>query len=492
MAPLVVFRADGDSTIGGGHVMRCLALASVFAAGGWRIAFAATAETFKSVAALSDASFEKLVISGSATDESKQIAEEWSPENPLLVVDHYGRDIAFEQACRGFVRRIVVIDDLADRKHDADVLVDSGASSDALYRARVPAGCRVLTGPAYAMLHPDFLLAREAALPRRDGRAVARILVTMGQMDPANATALALDAIETSGFTGAVEVVLGQTAPHLAAIRRRAKGKINLHVNASNMPALIATSDLAVGAGGVTSFERACLGLPSILMEIADNQRAVIATLTNSGAAQTVGLLAETSKEKLAEMLKQLLSDADLRKAQAQAGAALVDGRGVKRILLAAAGPELLQDGLAVELRMAERSDEQWLLELQQKPGTREFFANPAVPTAEEHGAWFARQLAARDNLFAVAEAGGKRAGYVRLDRIQSGDAGLKFDVSIAIDPAFQGKGIGVAALAFARKTMPAAIFNARVLPANAASARLFERAGYRYVGDEIYQSAPS
>lgn len=338
MSARVVFRADGGPAIGSGHIMRCIALASAFSAGGWKIGFAATAESFKSVAALDATAFEKLAIDGGPADEAKQIGDKWAGEVPLVVADHYGLGIEFEQACRAFAKRIVAIDDLANRKHDADILVDSGASSPAAYSSLVSQSCRVLTGPSYAIVRADFLLARDAALPRRDGRQVARILVSFGQVDAGNATGLALDAIEALGFGGAVDVVLGQSAPHLAAIRRRAKGKITLHVNASNMPALIATGDLGIGAGGVTAFERCYLGLPSLVVEIADNQRGIIDLIVGVGAAAGAGVQGELTKDRLAAQLAALLNDGARRMAQSRAGAELVDGRGVERIVLAATG----------------------------------------------------------------------------------------------------------------------------------------------------------
>jgi UDP-2,4-diacetamido-2,4,6-trideoxy-beta-L-altropyranose hydrolase len=491
MKPRVIFRADAGPAIGGGHVMRSLSLASVFAERGWQIGFAASEESFKSMPQLHGASFEKLVLRADAAGEAAEIAARWPDGCDLLVADHYGRDAAFERACRPFAKRILVIDDLADRAHEADVLVDSSAASPSVYASLVPAGCMVLAGPRFASIHSSFRLAREAALPRRDGRPVARILVSLGQSDPENATGLALDALDHAGFSGAVDVVLGQSAPHLAAIRRRAKHRITLHVNASNMAALMATSDFAIGAGGTTAFERCSLGLPSLVIEIAANQRAVIERLTENGAAVSAGAQSGTSKEQIGEQLKELLGDSQALRTMASACAQLVDGRGADRVYLAAIGSELSKDRTAVQLRLAERADEAWLLELQKNPKTRAFFTNPAVPSAEEHAAWFARQLSRNDSLFAIVEAAGAAAGYVRLDRLATNEAVPAYVVSIAIDPAMHGRGIGVAALALARRAVPGAVLNAKVLPENEPSKRLFARAGYQSAGDDLYRSLP-
>lgn len=486
MSARVVFRADGGPAIGSGHIMRCIALASAFSAGGWKIGFAATAESFKSVAALDAAAFEKLTMSGDPLAEPAQLAAKWPEGCDLLVVDHYGRDENFERSCRPWTKRILAIDDLANRKHDADMLADSGAGNGEVYRAMLPAGCEILAGPRFAIVHSDFLLARDVALPRRDGRPVARILVSFGQVDPNNATALALDAIEQAGFSGAVDVVLGQSAPHLAAIRRRVKGRVTLHVNAGNMPALIATSDLSIGAGGTTSFERCCLGLPSLMIEIADNQRGVIAVVADAGAAIAAGPQASLTKESLGETLKALLADAEKRTAMAQAGAALVDGRGRDRIFLAAIGGEKDKEGRAVRLRLAEAADEDWLLELQKKPETRAFANQPQPPTPEEHGEWFGRTRRDPSRLLMIVEAAGKPAGMLRLDRRADDDL-----VSIAIDPAFHRTGLGRAALRLATRIAPGRILSAQVHEANAASLALFSAEGYRHSSGTFYKREP-
>lgn len=467
--------------------MRMLALAGVLENSGWKIGFAASEETLDSIPLLAERISDCLALPAIG-NEVESMKRRWPGGADVLIVDHYRRDAEFERACRPWARKIVVIDDLADRKHDADILVDSSTGDVSFYEGLVPPHCKVLVGPRYAMINPDFVHAREAALQRRGGNNVARILVTMGQMDPDNATGLALDAIEASGFPGDVVVVLGQAAPHLSEIRHRATGRIRLQVNVSNMPALITNCDLAVGAGGVTAWERACLGLPSILIEIADNQKGLIATLAQSGAAVFVGRLNEIDKGALAATIADLLDAAGRRKEMSAAGARLVDGRCAQRILLSLAGQGESKAG-AVSLRPAEASDEGWLLDLQRKPETRQHFVNRSVPTAEEHASWMAAVLRNPNVLLSIIEVGGFAAGYIRLDRRESADAIPLYAVSIAVDPELHGKGAGLAGLRLARGAFPGADFEARVLPENAASMRLFERAGYVYASEQVLKS---
>src|SRR6185295_15418548 len=118
-------------------------------------------------------------------------------------VDHYGRDISFERKCRPWAKRILVIDDLADRSHDCDILADSNASSDAKYQKLVPENCRLLVGPSFAPLRSEFRRARAAALARRTDTAVGRVLVSFGQIDSINVSGIALDILQASGYAGA-------------------------------------------------------------------------------------------------------------------------------------------------------------------------------------------------------------------------------------------------------------------------------------------------
>jgi UDP-2,4-diacetamido-2,4,6-trideoxy-beta-L-altropyranose hydrolase len=334
--PRVVFRCDGGPSIGSGHVMRCLALASVFAADGWPVGFAVSAETAASVAALTRSGYEVLVLEGPAAEEPAELSRRWADGARILVVDHYGRDAAFERLCRPWTQRIVVLDDLADRSHEADVVVDAGNSAEA-YGGLVSAGCTILSGPRYAIVHSSFVALRERSLARRDGRPVERVLVSFGQIDPPNATMRALDALRAARFGGDVDIVLGHAAPHLAAVREAAAGRARLHVDVDDMAAFMTAADLAIGAGGGTSWERCCLGLPTVLVEIAENQRHVVRRLVEAGACVNAGVVDEGVEVRMLTALHRLFDDPELRTRSARSAADMIDGCGSIRIVEAAA-----------------------------------------------------------------------------------------------------------------------------------------------------------
>lgn len=480
-----MIRADGGPSIGAGHVMRTLALASRFQEGGWSIGFAASQETYASVASLKDWPLESLSLGPDSSKEAAAMRDCWPGGVDVLLVDHYKRDIAFESACRGWARRIVVIDDLADRPHDADILVDIANEPEA-YSRLVPAECEVLTGADYAIVNSAFRVARPRALARRRGNPVNRVLVSLGQIDALNATQTALGALASDGFTGEVDAVLSHAAPHLDAVRAATGPRTRLHIDADDMPELMTEADLAIGAGGVTAMERCCLGLPSLLVTVADNQRKLVAMVSGAGAAVDVGGVDAGLQTRLAQRLTDLLADAPRRAAMAEAGRKLVDGFGVERIVLAALGSVSARDGGAVRLRPASAADENWLLQLQSQPEARRYSNDPSPPTPAAHREWMARTLADPSRLLLIAQLEGVPAGMLRLDRQAEGER-----VNIAVDSRYHRRGVGAAILALAALMRPGSALDAEILPGNAASQALFAAAGYRQVGERLYRRAP-
>ena len=214
--------------------MRCLAIAEAMRSAGWRAEFATGSETSATVPALAGAGFDVGVLSDDS-DDAVELAHRFAGGADLLVVDHYGWDASFERACRGWARRILVLDDASGRDHDCDLLLDAAASDPATYRGRVPAHAQLMFGPANATLRPEFLQQRSAALARRDGRPVRSILVSLGATDPMNATCQVIDALEPFLGDASMTAVLSSRAPHLAEVKRRAQGKIALMTDVTDM-----------------------------------------------------------------------------------------------------------------------------------------------------------------------------------------------------------------------------------------------------------------
>ncbi len=481
MAARVLFRCEASPAIGGGHVMRCLAFAETLCWAGWHVDFSTGARSRATVPALDPARYG--ILPPAANDDD--------PSTRLVVFDNYDLNAREERGFAATDRLLVAFDDLANRQHVCDVLVDPAPGrTDAEYAAWVPAHCRLLLGPRFAMLGARWRAAAPASLARREAKdPVRRILVSMGATDPVNATSSVLDALEHAGLAVEIDVVLGVAAPHLAAVERRAGGRMRLHVQPEDIIALVAAADLAIGAPGSSSFERAALGVPSLLIPTAANQTRMAEGLTAAGAAALApaALLADAAV--LGRAIAALAGDPARRRAMSCAGVALGDGRGTLRLLAAIAGTRVAPDGASLRLRLAETSDESWLLDLQCAPGTRRFTRNPALPTAREHAAWLARTLADPERMLCIVERDGEAAAMVRIDRLAPPIP--HFEVSIAVHPSMHRRGVGGAALALLRRLAPGATLDATVNPKNAASQALFSAAGYLRIAETAWRSEP-
>ncbi len=480
-----VFRADASPALGGGHVVRCLTLARALERLGWQCAFAVNSEAADTVAAL--AGSDVTVVTGTAAGQAAGLRKHWPQGVDWLIVDHYGLDADFEEACRPWAQRLLVIDDLADRPHHCDLLLDHTHGREAVdYDGRRPPGTRLLLGSDYALLRRDFARARQGSLARRTGTgAPQRVLVNLGATDPQNHCLVALRAIIESGLDLAVDVVFGAGAPHREALRKAVAGMampVRLHVETDQMPALMAEADLAIGAAGTAAWERCCLGLPTLMIVVADNQRQVAASLSAAGAAEVVSGEGDTLVARLAAALRRLADDRAALAAMSERAAALCDGRGCDRATLALVAPGQASNGRAVTLRLAGPADEKQILSWQQHPTTRRFARQPAPPGAAEHHAWFQARLADPDCLLTVIMHGSEPAGVLRLDPALSsaGTAGEPaYEISILTAPEHRGLGLAGEALALARRWQGRAAIVAEVLPGNDASAALFRKAGY-------------
>lgn len=338
----MIFRCDASVEIGAGHVVRCLTLAETLADSGWSCAFASNQEGVVTVPMLTRCGYDTLQLHGPAEGEPSEFAQQWPDGCDLLVVDHYQWNATFETACRPWARKILAIDDLADRPHDCELLLDQtlGRRSDE-YRSLVPSACHLLLGPDYALLRPQFAAARAGALERRRAQGpLQRVLVSFGGSDPQDMTAIALEGLAATGLPVAVDIVLG--TDH--AEERYPSGSIgamaaevSVHRDVSNMAALMARADLAIGAAGTTAWERCCLGLPSIAIPVATNQERIAVELERAGAIRLLEPPGLVDHGAIAEAVLDLESNPAARAEMSARAAALCDGRGVSRVIPAIA-----------------------------------------------------------------------------------------------------------------------------------------------------------
>jgi RimJ/RimL family protein N-acetyltransferase len=255
-----------------------------------------------------------------------------------------------------------------------------------------------------------------------------------------------------------------------------------------DMAALLAGCDMALGAGGVSSLERCCLGLPSLIVQVADNQRGNTAAMSAAGAARDLGPAQDLQIGVLASELAAVSRNRDLRESMSVAGKTLVDGLGAERVAAICRWPARVKDGRSVILRRADKDDSEIMLEWQSAPGIRAFSRHPNPPDRQCHEKWLRAKLHDPNCVLTVIELDGAAAGVLRLDRL---DHKQVYEVSILIAPGRQGQGVGGAALELAAQVFPTAEMRAAINQANAASIRMFERHGYQRTGDEEWRLPP-
>ncbi|WBA07892.1 UDP-2,4-diacetamido-2,4,6-trideoxy-beta-L-altropyranose hydrolase [Salinivibrio kushneri] len=497
----VVFRVDASVWIGSGHVMRCLVLADELANHGHDITFACLPLESDMRAFIGERGFN--VITLTAPEQVVKPAHDadyaaWLPKPipddahdfihhvhaaDVVVTDHYAIEKQWHEIVRARLNcKIVAIDDLL-RTHSADIVIDQTLGREASdYQT---AGTTVLAGSDYALLSRAFLQQRENALSRTLTRHVPRVLVSMGGVDAPNATLNVLEALYpyvNATFT----VLLSPRAPHYHEVKQWCSNHDNVnHVDfVADMASLMMSHDIAIGAPGTTSWERACLGLPNILVPLADNQKMVCEQLVKHHAAIKVML-----DEIPTRLLHAYQTTLNRWEALKSANLALCDGRGVKRVVF-----ELEQlrcddvNGYRLE-RASSQQDIELVYQWQCHPNTRKYALNPSTPTWEQHYAWMSAKLHAINDYFymIVERYSGKKMGAIRLDRLRA----EHYLVSIFVDPTRYGKGIGAQALAIINLIHPDVTVHATVLKENIPSQRLFQKASYQQVDEETYIRHP-
>ena len=395
-----------------------------------------------------------------------------------LVVDHYALDAQWETVLRQGSTQVLAIDDLANRPHNCDMLLDQNHYEDGAtrYLTLLRANCRLLLGPRYSLLREEFSRLRSEARPRKGG--VNRILVSFGGVDAVNYTSYAVEALHRlgpSGFHVEADVVVGAGHPRRGAVENACvSAGFTCHVQTTQMGELMARADIAIGAGGTAIWERCCLGLPSLVMSIADNQRRQIADAALEGwiyAPEPPGDAAEVLPW-MERHLRAFLENAAWRECMSRAGMAAVDGRGATRVVR-----ELASSGL--EIRRATIGDSRQLFAWRNHPSVRQASCHSEPLEWSRHEEWLAVVLADPDRVLLLVGRPERPVGVVRFD-IEQGSA----DVSIYLVPEGPATATGAEVLRRAEQWLVASRadvhrFRALVLGDNLPSHRLFAGGGY-------------
>lgn len=484
----VVLRADASPTIGSGHVMRTLCLADTLRQHGAQtlllsrglpphlgsVASAAGHQVvdLPSLPAAAPACAETAWPEDLQLEDARQVEAALGSQGvDWLVVDHYGLAITWERALQSRAAAILAIDDLG-RHHACTILLDQNASADAQrYAATRSSGAQCLLGPRYALLRPEFSALREQVAPRTGP--VRRILVFLGGMDSGDATSKVLNALRRVRPRGCeVNVVIGPMHPARTAIESLAgrSSWLTCHVQTARMAELCAAADMAVGAGGGATWERCALGVPTVALVLAPNQRDVLLAAARQGLVYA--LADPVGTPRLARHLDAVISNEPLRQHISLAGMREVDGLGTQRV----AGHMLAAQ---LTLRRADLQDGPLLRSWRNEPRVRAASRNTREIGEQEHQAWLRAALGSEDRKLLLGELEGCPIGSLRFDL-----AGDEAEVSIYLGPGPQSRGMGLALLKAGQVWLRAhhpkvAAVRAEVLGDNRPSHQLFTAAGY-------------
>jgi UDP-2,4-diacetamido-2,4,6-trideoxy-beta-L-altropyranose hydrolase len=485
MAPrTLIIRADAGVAMGTGHAMRCLALAQAWQDVGGNAIFAMAQSTPALSRRIRAEAVEIVHLeAASGTSKDARLTAELARSrfSDWVVVDGYQFDEAYQCRVTQGGLKLLFVDDLGLCSHYfADLVLNQNANAnERVYRNR-ESYTRVLLGARYAMLRREFASWR--TVPRKFNGTRKRLLVTMGGSDPDNVTEQVIEAMQLLKFDELeIKVLVGNGNPHWLSLEHaatRSARTICLIRDAHNVPELMAWADVAISAAGSTCWEMCLLGLPSILIDLAKNQRPVAEELNRLGAAFRLGSTKDITPDKIAAKLQAFISSVELRTKMSQRARELVDGQGSRRVVSAMQGGSL-------RLRRADENDDHLLWDWANDPEVRSVsFSTEPIPW-ERHLQWFKAKLADPEAVLYVAiDPEGTPIGHARYQI-----DGARAAVSISLAKPWRGKGFGRTILALASeelfRTTNATIIDAYVKPVNAISLQLFTRAGYTRLPNE-------
>lgn len=487
-----LIRTHASSAVGLGHLRRCLSLASALRARGGEVLFGLNTSDVDASAIVASEGFgaRSLALPDGATaatdaqafvDNFADLLADGRPVDWVLV-DHYGLDaswhsiVADRMACR-----MAAIDDLADRPLSVDLLIDHNFVPPPGHLPRYAPRMRReplawLCGPRFALLGPAY--------PKRPPFTVAAevrsIGIFLGGTDPAALSATALQACrQVARFEGPIEVVSTSANPGLAALRQVVAQDAHacLSIDLPDLADFFARHDLQIGAGGGATWERCCIGVPTLTLCVASNQKAVIPGLQALGALVST---TDNSASGIGLALRALIDSPAQRQALSAGGQALVDGRGAERV----AWSMLVHSGQPLALRPVGPDDSYTLWSWRNDAVTRAASRQSEAITWPTHTAWFNRTLADPGRRLWLAHRQGCLAGVIRFDAMADG----RHEVSLYLDPGLHGLGLGAALLSAGEQTLAQCLgsttVHAEVLPDNPASRRLFQASGYQATSD--------
>ena len=342
-------RVDAGIEIGDGHFLRCLTLANSLKKKFSQIIFISNQLPKHFTEKIKKNNFKISKISGythiqeeklsnklktqllhNDLYETKKIIQKYKNSINWLIVDHYGIDYVWEKNMRSDIEKIIVIDDLANRKHRCDILIDQNfyENMEKRYTKLIPNYCEQFIGPKFTLLRPEFYKARKNLKRKKQFK---RILISFGGSDPSNETKKVLLAIENLEKKYKIDVIVGTNNHNKKQIMKLCS-KIsfcNFYEQVENISKYMKKADLAIGAGGTSTWERCCLGLPAIVTSLSKDQVKINENMSKIGCVINLGFAEKSTNSDYIKILKEINSE-KLEEISKKC-LLLVDGKGVKR-----------------------------------------------------------------------------------------------------------------------------------------------------------------
>jgi UDP-2,4-diacetamido-2,4,6-trideoxy-beta-L-altropyranose hydrolase len=469
----LLIRADASEQIGSGHLMRSLALAQAWQDSRGAVCLVARLLPGTLERRWREENIEVRQFTG-AGDDARQTAElareigaDW------VVLDGYQFGPEFQRAIKNAGLMLLVVDDDGrSRDYVADLILNQAPYAVQDLYPRRGSSTELLLGTRYALLRREFIQARPP--DRECPPSARRMLVTLGGGDPDNCTRTILEAIAVIEKLTTI-VVVGPSNPRAAELEqlaRRAGGRITVQRNPPDMSQLMTWADLAISAAGSTCWELAFMGLPMLLVVLANNQLPGATSLNKLGVARNLGWHCELSVDKVRAAIMQVIDDPTLRASMSRKGLQLIDGRGASRAVT-----EMRSRLFTV--RRAGLEDSQLLLDWANEPGVRAASFSSAPISPDDHRTWFGRKVCDPSCVFFIAfDQRRTPVGQVRFDQVRSDAV-----VSVSLDRKFRGRGMGAAVISLACRQLfretGVRVVHGYVKPENETSASAFVKAGF-------------
>jgi len=485
----IFFRVDASLQIGAGHVYRCLSIANTLLDEHTSINFICRNYEGNLIDVIKSNGFDvfSLELRENYRVDDKLLYSQWlgatqkidaeecidivkQEEVDWMIVDHYGIDEEWESKLKNFCKKIFVIDDLSDRAHKCDVLLDpTFGRQENEYKHLVKKSCKLLLGSQYAILRTEFIKLRKYCIKNRDNFKFNQLLVSMGGIDFDNFTEKVVQVLDKCTLPSdiVIVVVVGENYPHLRSLRSKLNNlayRSEIRIGVNNMAEIIANSDIAIGATGGSTWERCCLGLPTIQILTADNQKYIANSLSSIKAIELVDYIYQIPL-KINKILK-------FNKKMSIISSSIVDGLGTQRIVdFIKSNHKYIEP---IQLKPIESHDSDFIYGLQNKE-TRKYFFNPNVPSNDEHTYWFLDILNSDKSILFMIKFKDCDAGILRLDNIDSDFT----EISIIILRKYRGKGIAKKALKMLENLVSNRAFKAVIRKDNESSKKIFTQSGY-------------